>query len=102
MGITERFNQMASSLKMGVKSSSTSLFTYLLKLFTCFVIGLTFTLIGQEMMGFGTISFVFMLVVAMGATSKLLAKWSFSAVVLFDLFCVLVALLLRMYILLAP
>ena len=102
MGVANKLSQFASSFQAGVRSSSTSLFNFLLKLITGFLIGLTVSLVGQEMMSFGSFAFVLMFVVTMGAIFKLLAKWSFGAVVLFDLFCVLVALLLRMYILLAP
>lgn len=102
MGIADRFNRMANSLQVGVKTSSTSFLNFFLKIITGFTVGLTFALVGQEMMSYGNFSFILMLAVTMGAIFKLLAKWSIGAVVLFDLFCVLVALLLRMYILLAP
>ena len=102
MGISEKMNQLATNLQDGVKGASTSLFTLSVKLITAFFLGLTIALIAQEMIQYGTLAFVFMMLVVMGLTYKLLAKWSLGATLVFDLVCVLVALVLRMYILLAP
>jgi hypothetical protein len=84
------------------KNASISIFAISLKLITGFLIGLTFSLIGQELMSYGSFSFVLMMVVTMGLVYRLLQSWTVSAVLVFDLICVLMALLLRMYILIAP
>ena len=102
MGISSKISQMATNVQVGVKNTSISLFSLTLKLFTGFFIGLTLALIGQEMMGFGVLGFMFMMVVTMGLIVRALLKWSVGAVLVFDLIAVLVALLLRMYILIAP
>lgn len=102
MGLTDKFSQIAGNVQEGVKNSSVSLFNIILKILTGFMIGLTFALIGQEMMTYGTFAFVFIMVVTTGAIFKFLSTWSVGQVLLFDLFCVLVALLLRMYIIVAP
>jgi hypothetical protein len=102
MGLTDKVSQMAGNVQQGVKSSSISLGLWTLKLGTAFMVGLTAALIGQEIMQFGTISFVFMMIVVGGALLKLMSQWSIGSVFVFDLFLILVALLLRMYILVAP
>ncbi|MCE3010666.1 MAG: hypothetical protein LW875_08640 [Proteobacteria bacterium] len=102
MGLGDKVNQMAGNVQQGVKTTSISLALWMLKLATAFMVGLTVALIGQEMMKFGTISFVFMMIVVGGAILKLMSSWSIGSVVIFDLFLILVALLLRMYILVAP
>ena len=102
MGITDKVSQMAGKVQDGVKDTSISLLSIFLKIMTSFFVSLTLALIGQEMMGYGTMALVFMMVVSFGLFMKLMAKWAVGAVLLFDLFCILVALLLRLYIQVAP
>ncbi len=102
MGITDKVGQMAGKVQDGVKDTSVSLFSMLLKIVTSFFIALTLTLIGQEMTGYGTLALVFIMVVSIGLLMKLMSKWTVGAVLLFDLFCVLMALLLRLYLQVAP
>lgn len=102
MGITDKVSQMAGKVQDGVKDTSISLLSITLKLVTSFFIALTLALIGQEMMGYGILALVFMMVVSGGLFMKLMLHWAVGAVLLFDLFCVLVALLLRLYIQVAP
>lgn len=102
MGISDKLTQFATNIQTGAKDASVSLLEMSIKLITGFFVGLVFALIGQEMMGYGVFSFTLMLVVVMGLIYKLLKPWNLGAVLVFDLICVLVALLLRMYILIAP
>jgi hypothetical protein len=102
MGITDKMSQLAGNVQQGVKSSSMSLLAITVKLMTCFFFALTVALIGQEMMNYGTFMFMFMLLVVGGLLFKLLSPWGLGSVLIFDLICILVALLLRMYILVAP
>lgn len=102
MGVTDKVSQLAGKVQDGVKDSSVSLFTLFLKIITSFFISLTLGLVGQEMMAYGTFSFVLIMIVSIGALMKMMAKWTVGAVLLFDLFCILVALLLRLYIQVAP
>lgn len=102
MGIGDKMNQLATNLQDGVKSTSTSLLGLTVKFVTSFFLGLTLALIAQEMIQYGTLAFVFMMLVVMGLVYKLISKWSLGSTLVFDLVCVLVALVLRMYILLAP
>lgn len=102
MGITDKVSQISQNLQEGAKTTSISLFNWALKIISGVVYGMTFALIAQTMMGFGTFSFIFMMTVVTALVVRLLLKWSVGQVLLFDLFSVLVALLLRMYILVAP
>lgn len=102
MGISDKINQLATNLQDGVKTGSVSLAAVTIKVITSFFLGLTIALIAQEMIQYGTLGFVFMMLVVMGLVYKLIAKWSLGATLVFDLICVLTALILRMYILLAP
>ena len=102
MGITQKVSQIAGQVQDGVKNSSKSLAGLTLKVLTSFLFALTIALIAQEMMAFGTLMFIFLMIVVGGALFRLFANWTLWSVVIFDLFLVLVALLLRMYILVAP
>lgn len=102
MGIASKATQFASQVQQGAKNSTISILAMALKVFTGFVIGLTFALIGQEMIKYETFMFIFVMVVVWGLIFRLTMKWSLGSILIFDLISVLVALLLRMYILVAP
>ena len=102
MGITEKFSQFAVQMQGGVKTTSVSLFAMILKLVSAFLVALTLSLIIEEMLGSGTFTFIFTMVLVIGLVMKLISKWGVGSVLLFDLFCVLVALLLKLYLQVAP
>ena len=101
MGVTQKLNQWMDQMQMGVKKSTTSFFTLFVKLVSGFMVGLTAALVGQELIAFGNFSFMLMLVTVWGLVLRGLWKMSFVGVIVFDLICVLVALLFRMYLLMA-
>lgn len=102
MGFGTKMNSFATSMQNGAKSSSVSLFHIFLRLITGLILGLTLGLIGQELFGYGTFGLLFVMVVVVGVLMKTLSAWSISKILIFDLICVLVGMLLRMYILVAP
>ncbi len=102
MGLGDRMKGLAGNMQDGVKSSSLSLFNLCLRLVTGFMLGLTIALIGQELIGYGTFALLFCIVVVTSAITKILSGWAIGHILIFDLICVLVAMLLRMYILVAP
>jgi len=75
---------------------------FAVRLGTGLVLGLTFALIGQEIVGYETISFVLVLLIVTGMLLRISRSWSWSHIFIFNLICVLIGLLLRMYILVAP
>lgn len=102
MGIGEKMNQVATSLQDGVKNTTSSVFSISLKFLTAFFLGLTISLIAQEMIQYGAFAFIFLMLIVTGLVYKAIASWSIGATLVFDLICILTALVLRMYILLAP
>lgn len=102
MGISDKMSQLAGQVQDGVKNSSKSLAALSLKLVTAFLIGLTLSLIGQELLTYGSLLFAFVMLSVGAVIFRILASWTLGSVLIFDLICVLVALLLRMYILVAP
>jgi hypothetical protein len=67
-----------------------------------FVLGLTLALIGQEILGYGNLSFIFVVLISIAAFVKLAMPWKYVGVLVFDLVAILFATLLKMYILIAP
>jgi hypothetical protein len=65
-------------------------------------VGLTMALIGQELMGYETLALIFAAVVVLAIIIRILSSWSISQILIFDLIVVLLAMLMRMYILVAP
>lgn len=85
-----------------VKSSSTTIVLVVFKVFVSLFFGLTFSLIGDQVLDYGWFSFILMLVTFSALLFRLMRSWSWGYVAIFCLICVLIGLLLRMYILIAP
>lgn len=102
MSISDKMKGLSTNVQEGVKSSSLSLFCLTLRVLTGFMLGLTLGLIGQELVGYGTLALSFMMIVVMGLVVKTTSGWGLGRILIFDLILVLVAMLLRMYILVAP
>lgn len=90
------------NMQMRLKNSTAQVLVVVFKLFSGAFLGLTFALIGQGIIGYGPFAFLFVIVAIGLAFMKLAKGWSASQVLVFDLICVLIGLLLRMYILIAP
>ncbi|MBX2988052.1 MAG: hypothetical protein KF802_09165 [Bdellovibrionaceae bacterium] len=102
MSLSERFRDLSTNMQDGVKNTTTSVTNVVLRLISGLFLGLTLALIGQELAGYGTFSLLFCMVVILALFMRLSRSWSIPRVLVFDLICILVAQLLRMYILLAP
>lgn len=102
MGIGSKVSHISQQLQDGFRITLTGLLGWSLKLFSAFVIGLTFALIGQEAFRYGNLAFLLVLVVGAGLILRWIGSWTILNVVVFDLICVLVGLSLKMYIMLAP
>lgn len=83
-----------------VTSSAVTLFSF--KLLSGLILGLTLALIAQEIIQFEVFSLVLVMLVTAACLLKVGKSWSWTHILIFDLICVLIGLLLRMYILIAP
>lgn len=93
---------MMRKIQGNLKESSKSLGLFLLKTFSGMFLGLALALIVRGLMGLANFAFIFVIVMMTMAFLKLSSRWKFQGVLLFNLFCVMTAMLLRMYILIAP
>lgn len=106
MGVTDKLkgfsSNMGQSLQSGVKKASHSLTHIVLRIISGFFIGFVLALIAQQLFLLGTFSLVFLTILFMGLIYSVLSKLTLFQIVVFDVICVLVGALLRMYILVAP
>ena len=99
-------SEMISKVQFQIKKTSTGLATLSLKVFVGLVIGLTLSMVVLELLGKkeseNWFSFVLMMVTTLGLFLKVSNKWSLTAVLIFSLIMVLIALVLRLYVMVAP
>ncbi|RME15040.1 MAG: hypothetical protein D6797_07515 [Bdellovibrio sp.] len=89
-------------LHIKIKNSSAGLLAFLFRLFSGGVLALTIALAGEEIFAYGSFSFSFVWVSVLLSFLRVSRSWNFFGIFIFDLICVLVGMLLRMYILIAP
>ena len=98
--------ELAERMQFQLKKSSKDLVTLLLKVFSGLVLGLTFSLILVEALGRPEketdLTFLFVLVMFAGVFLRVAKKWTLAGILVFDLVCILIGIVLRMYILIAP
>lgn len=92
-------SKLASAIQYKIKSSSASASLLFFKIISGAIIGLTLAIIGQEMVGYSTFMFTFIIVVFTGIFLRVAKNWGFLMMVMFDLFAFMSGLLLKMYIL---
>lgn len=95
-------SEFLENIQYKIKTSSKEIALFGYKVATGLFLGLTLTLIFQQMVGFGTLSFVFVMLSTALAFLRIARAWNGIAVSIFILICVLLGLLVRMYILIAP
>lgn len=95
-------SQFLENVQYRLKTSSVEIFNVLLKIFSGGVLGLTFAIAGQEIVGYGRFSFIFIIVVCALAFLRVAKGWRIGAVLIFNLVMILLGMLLRMYVQLAP
>ncbi len=99
MNFAGNLKNLSTSVHQG---ASVSLTQRALRLITGFFIGLVLALIVQEFTQNGQLVLVFLTSLGMFITYRLLRSFSLWQIIIFDVFCVLVANTLRMYIMMAP
>lgn len=85
-------------LVMGLATSANWTF----KVITALLLGMTMAMIGQEIVKYEFIAFLFVMFLTAGVVLRLLKSFSIVNVIVFNLICVLVGMSLRLYIQIAP
>jgi hypothetical protein len=91
-----------ASVQEKFKTSTNALVLFSFKTLTGLFLGLTFALIGQEIIRYGFLSFTLVAAVVAASILRVSRSWSWTQISIFNLICILTGLLLRMYILIAP
>lgn len=98
--------EMAGRMQAQFKKSSGDLFLFIMKTLSGLVLGLTFALIFEVILGHAEgeniLGFVFVVLVTTGIFMRIAKTWGVSAVFVFDLICILAGMLLKLYIMVAP
>lgn len=96
--VIDKLSIQLDRLNMRLKSTSSQVGVYVLKVFTGFLLGFTLALIGQLIIGYGSFSLTFVSIVVMSVFLKISKEWRVGGILIFDIICCLVALVLKMYI----
>lgn len=102
MSLTDNLKNIAVNMQSSAANSTVSAAQRILRALSGFFIGLVLGLIVQELTQSGDLILVFMIIFFMAVIYKLLRRLQIFQILIFDLVCVLVAALLRMYIMIAP
>ena len=94
--------QLIQNVQVKIKKSSQGLFLFSIKMLSGLMLGLTLAIAGEEVVGYGTFSFWFVTVLFTAVFLRISRPWSFGALMIYNLVCLLMGLLLRMYVLVAP
>lgn len=102
MSIADKLRGFSSSMQDKAKNGTRSITLTILRLLTGLILGITFGLIVSAILQSGTFSLIFVTLVTLLVFMKISTNWQFGHVLIFDLICILLGLLLRMYVLIAP
>lgn len=102
MGISESFKNFANQMQVQTRNTTASLSQRLLRLVSGFFVGLVIGLIVQEMTQSGALVLFFITILVLSIIYRLLSKLHIVQILIFDLICILIATLLKMYIMIAP
>lgn len=95
-------NEFVANVQDKMKNSTLTIITSIVKFLSGLWMGTLVATIAQTMMGSGTLTFVFIVVLSIGLIFRLLKEWNLFSIVVFNLVFFLTAVLLRMYIYMAP
>lgn len=94
--------QMIQNIQGMLKRNSQNIGIFTLRFLSGAVVGLTATLILQKILDYGNLIFWFVLFLCTALFLRSTKGWGFVGVLVLDFILVLIALILKMYILIAP
>jgi hypothetical protein len=99
-------SEMVGRMQDNLKKTSGDLFLFCLKFLSGGVLGLTFALVMQEALGKAEdenlLGFFFVIIVTTGAFLRISKAWGLTATLIVNLVLILIGMILRMYIMVAP
>ena len=95
-------SQLIQNMQIQIKKSSQSFVLFGAKLISGLILGLVLAIAGEQIIGYGNFAFWFVAVLFTGVFLRISRPWSFGGLMVYNLVCLLLGLLLRMYVLVAP
>ncbi len=99
-------SEFVGNMQSQLKKTSGDLFLFSLKFVSGTILGLTFGLVMQEILGKAEgenlIAFTFVIVLTTGLFLRISKSWGLATILIFDLIAVLIGMVLRLYIMVAP
>lgn len=102
MSVIDHLNSKASQMSTNAKLGLQNLLLIFCKIISGLILGLTFSLIGQQVFQYGPLLFSFVILAVTSVFYRISKSWGTIGLLIFDLLCVLAALLIRMYVVVAP
>lgn len=102
MGLAGGLDNFSTAMKVTAQNTSVKVTTLILRVLTGLILGFVVGLIFQEILQTGNLVVLAFVMVMTMAFLKISSGWSFTKVLIFDIFTALVLQILRMYIMLAP
>lgn len=94
--------QMLEDIQYRLREGSNSLIKGIARSLVGFILGLTISLVCQQMMGYGDLAFFLVILSVVMAFHRITKTWTWTTLTVFSFVCVLIGLLLKLYILVAP
>jgi len=102
MSLSDKFSNSMEKFQEGTKNSLYTIFLLILKIISSFFFGLLIALIFKELFHFGNLLFLFSLLTFAAVFFKLTSNLTLRNLIIANSFIVLICLLLKMYIMIAP
>lgn len=98
MSLGDKLKNMNDRIQTGAKNATQSLVHTFLRLISGFLIGFVLALIFQELFVLGQFMLVFLTLLFMSVIYKILSNKTLLQIVIFDVICILIGSLLKMYV----
>ena len=102
MSLADNLKNVTSNMQQSATSVTITFFQRALRLVSGFFVGIVLSLIIQEFAQSGTLMLLFFTTLFMLIVYKLLRPLSVFQIFIFDVICILIAISLRMYVMIAP
>ena len=94
--------EFIENMQHTLKKNSQNIGLFTVRFFSGLFLGVTLTLVGQQILGYGQLLFWFIIFLTTAVFLKITKGWKWVGVIVLDFILILIGLLLKMYILIAP
>jgi len=95
-------SEFLENMQYALKKNSQDIGLFILRFISGLFLGMVLTLVLQQMFGYGQLLFWFVIVLVTAMFIKMTKGWRWVGVAVLDFILILIGLLLKMYILIAP